>query len=240
MDSRPYGLIALSASLLLGSFFLSGAIRDIRRGDDQLTVTGSARRAIRADFVIWRGSVSAQGATLAPASQELQHGIERVRAFLKEQGLADTAATFEPIQTHAIPELTGEGRETGRIIGYRLTQSFQVRSRDVDGITRLSQRTGDLIAQGIPIVASSPQYVFTGLADLRIALLADATRDARARAQAIAESAGGHVGPVRDAKMGVFQITPRFSTEVTDSGINDETAIDKDVTAVVRVTFALR
>jgi hypothetical protein len=39
--------------------------------------------------------------------------------------------------------------------------------------------------------------------------------------------------------MGVFQITPRYSTEVSDYGINDVSSVDKDITAVVRVTFAI-
>ncbi|OQB37667.1 MAG: hypothetical protein BWY06_02289 [Candidatus Latescibacteria bacterium ADurb.Bin168] len=39
--------------------------------------------------------------------------------------------------------------------------------------------------------------------------------------------------------MGVFQITPRNSTMVSDYGINDTSSREKDVTAVVSVTFAV-
>jgi hypothetical protein len=39
--------------------------------------------------------------------------------------------------------------------------------------------------------------------------------------------------------MGVLQITPADSTEVSDSGISDTTTIDKDMTAVVNVSFAV-
>ena len=39
--------------------------------------------------------------------------------------------------------------------------------------------------------------------------------------------------------MGVFQITPRNSTDVSDYGINDTSSREKDVTAVVTVTFGL-
>jgi hypothetical protein len=45
---------------------------------------------------------------------------------------------------------------------------------------------------------------------------------------------------VRSAQLGVYQVTPRNSTEVSDYGINDTTSRDKDVTAVVSVTFAVR
>ena len=148
--------------------------------------------------------------------------------------------TIRSIETAAIPEVLEGGRETGRILGYRLTQSFEIRSGDVDGITRLSQRATELINEGIPLVSPPPEYLYTRLADERVRMLAEATEDARARAEVIAKSAGSEIGPVRDARMGVFQITPRHSTEVSDYGINDVTSLEKDITAVVKVTFAVR
>jgi hypothetical protein len=121
-----------------------------------------------------------------------------------------------------------------------LSQLIEVRSTDVDGITGTSQRVGSLIADGIPVAPQSPEYLYTKLAEIRTTLLEDATKDARQRAEAIVRSTGGSIGAVRDARMGVFQVTPRFSTEVADYGINDVSSIEKDVTAVVRATFSIR
>ena len=39
--------------------------------------------------------------------------------------------------------------------------------------------------------------------------------------------------------MGVMQITPADSTDVSDAGISDTTSIDKDITAVVNISFAV-
>jgi hypothetical protein len=39
--------------------------------------------------------------------------------------------------------------------------------------------------------------------------------------------------------MGVMQITPADSTEVSDQGISDTSSIDKDMTAVVNISFAV-
>jgi hypothetical protein len=44
---------------------------------------------------------------------------------------------------------------------------------------------------------------------------------------------------MRSARMGVFQITPVNSTEVSDWGINDTDSLVKKVTAVVTVSFAI-
>ncbi|MGH8472743.1 MAG: SIMPL domain-containing protein, partial [Gammaproteobacteria bacterium] len=92
----------------------------------------------------------------------------------------------------------------------------------------------------VALSSQPPEYLYTKLADLRVALIEDATRDAKARAEAIAKSTGSSVGTVRQARIGVFQITPRFSTEISDYGMNDVSAVEKEVTAVVHVTFALR
>jgi hypothetical protein len=44
---------------------------------------------------------------------------------------------------------------------------------------------------------------------------------------------------MRSAKMGVFQITPATSTDISDYGMNDTTSFDKKVMAVVTVSFAI-
>jgi hypothetical protein len=53
-------------------------------------------------------------------------------------------------------------------------------------------------------------------------------------------NAGCHIVEVRQARMGVLQITQPNSTAVSDSGIFDTATIDKDVTAVVGLTFGIR
>ncbi|MCC6318488.1 MAG: SIMPL domain-containing protein [Gemmatimonadaceae bacterium] len=244
MDDRKsqhlYGLAALALGLVIGLIAVSSSLKDIRRGNEEVAVTGSARRPIRSDFVVWRLTVAVQSPSLATASQELSRHAVRVRQFLTSERIGDSLVTARPVEAAGVPELTDDGRETGRILTNRASQSFEVRSPDVDGITRSSQRISSLIAEGIPVQAQAPEYVYTRLSDIRTQLLEEATRDARARAEAIVRSTGGQIGAVREARMGVFQITPRFSTEIADYGINDVTSIDKDVTAVVRVTFTIR
>ena len=136
--------------------------------------------------------------------------------------------------------VNSDGQQTGVVAGYRVSQSISVRLTDPKAIEELARDAGSLAGQGIPIEAPSPQFIYTKLAELRIAMMGEATKDARARAEVIAEAAGSKVGSVRSASTGVVQITPRFSTEVSDYGMNDVTSIEKDITTVVKVTFALK
>ena len=45
---------------------------------------------------------------------------------------------------------------------------------------------------------------------------------------------------LRSVDVGVFQVTSPNSTEVSDYGVYDTSTVDKDVTAVVNVSSALR
>jgi uncharacterized protein len=242
MENRNllYGLIALGIALGFGSCVIGRGLGEIRRPEEAITVTGSAKRPITSDFVVWRASVGMQSPSITTAAAELRSEASKVRQFLRANGVADSMLTVKPVETFAIPEVVDNGRETGRIVAYRLTQQFEVRSANVPGLTALSQKAADLMSEGVALSSQPPEYLYTKLGDLRISLIEEATRDAKLRAEAIAKSTGNTIGSVRQARIGVFQITPRFSTEIADYGINDVTAIDKDVTAVVHVTFALR
>ena len=235
-----WGMVALASALVLASLIGSLTVMRVKRGGDAITVTGSARKPIRSDFIIWRGSVGAKAESMQLAYPDLKRYTERVQTYLKEKNIPDQEIAYSPVQTEAIYETLEDGRSTGRILWYVLTQHFAIGSANVDGITALSRQATELIEEGIPFISRSPEYLFTKLADLRVEMLAEATRDAQTRADMMAENAGSHVGAVRSARSGVFQITPRHSTEISDYGMNDTTALEKDITAVVVVTFAIR
>ena len=50
---------------------------------------------------------------------------------------------------------------------------------------------------------------------------------------------GGDLARSEKVDLGVYQIVPRNSTEVSDYGINDTGSREKEVVSVVTVTFAV-
>lgn len=234
-----WGMIALAAGLVAASALTSGAVKNIRRADDVIEVTGSARRPIRSDAAVWRLSVTAQGATQQEASANLADPSQRVLTFFRQNAVPDSVLTMGVLVPEPLFRILENGTTTGEVVGYRVTQPFEVRSTDVNGIKALTRRADVLIREGVPLASGAPEYLYTRLAEVRTQMLADATEDAHRRAEAIAKSVGSEIGGVRSARMGVFQITPRNSTEVSDYGINDTSSLDKDITAVVRVSFSV-
>jgi len=147
--------------------------------------------------------------------------------------------TTSAITTTTLKKRNENGIEPSEITGYSLQQQVEVRSNDVDKVAQIAREATELINQGILIESNAPQYYYTQIGDLKIEMLGEAAKDAKERAERIAASTGNSVGPVRSARMGVLQITPADSTEVSDSGIYDTSTIDKDMTAVVNISFAV-
>ena len=233
------GLTALSLSLVVSSFVFARAIREFKLANDVLVVTGSAKRPIQSDYIIIRFSVSSQEPTAKAAYQNLKSQRERVQAYLQEQQVPKDAITLSAVNNYTIPEIASNGRDTGRILAHRLSQTLEIRSDEVERYTEISQQANELIEEGINLVSERPQYLYTKLSQLRVEMVAEATKDAKARAEAIASSTGNKVGAVRSAKTGVFQITSRNSTDVSDYGIYDTSSLEKDITAVVSVQFGM-
>lgn len=226
---------------LMGAAWIVGSSA-IRIADSRatITVTGSAKQQIRSDLVVWRGMFSAQSPSLQSAYADLAASGAKVRAYLASKGIAESEATVQSIQTRTFYQLGPNGRETSTVTGYRLSQIVEVRSTDVERITDLSHESTELIRQGIPFESFPPEYLYTKLAELKVEMLARATKDARARAEEMARNSGSRIGGLRSARMGVFQITPAFSTAVSDYGVNDTSSLMKDITGVVTLSFEIR
>ena len=222
------------SALVLGWFFSSIA------SNDSITVTGSAKRRIKSDLVVWKAAVSYQGATVEDAYRAVSSDIPKIKAYLISKGIPEAEMTVSAITTTTVRSTNQYGGETGEITGYNLAQEILVRSKDVDKIAVIARESTELINQGIVIQSSNPQFYYTALGDLKVEMLGEAAKDAKNRAEQIAGSTDNSVGAVKNAKMGVLQITPPDSTEVADYGMYDTSTIDKDITAVVNITFGIR
>ena len=230
---------ALAVALVLSSIVGAWAYTHTKKSDQTVTVTGSARKRIKSDLVIWRAGVSYQAPQLSEAYKSLSDNIPRVKQYLLSKGVTEEQITVSSISSSTLHEKDNEGNESARISGYSLRQELQVRSNDVDKIERIAREATELINQGILLESNAPEYYYTKLADLKIEMLAEAAKDAKVRAQQISSSTGSTIGSVRSARMGVLQITAADSNEVSDSGISDTSSLDKDITAVVNVSFAV-
>ncbi len=230
--------LVIGVAFVLASVIGGYTFYKTRTLDDALSVTGSAKTPVKSDTVKWTLDVSRRvpETNLQLGYTQLGRDIPIIQKFLAQNGIKDDQVEITPVSVEQIyynPDYQGL-REVN------VRQSVTITSQDVDGITKLAKNTGVLVQSGIFLNAQAPQYYYSKLADLRVSLLADAIKDAKARAEQIAKSSGTSVGALKAASSGVVQVLAPNSIEIADYGTYDTYSIDKDVMVTVRATFFVR
>ena len=240
--SRPqlFGMLAglfLAAGLVFSAMLGTTAWVKIKNSQF-ITVKGSARKNIESDLAVWRGSFVVESETLLDAQHKIQANRAVVEKFL---GGADvTNFSFAPINIEEIRAMqkNADGWSQSRTTGYRLSQQVRVESPDVARLDHLDSTP--LVEQGLLFTTEPPQFIYTSVGEMKIEMLAEATKNARARAEQIATNGGGGIAQLHDADMGIFQITPLHSNDTSGEGMNDTSSRQKTITAVVTATFLLK
>lgn len=233
--------ICIAVALIAASLILAkGFMAVIKFNQQVVTVTGSAQKNIKSDKIVWKAIFSRREHDLPTGYKKIREDLEKVKKYLTEQGVADNEIIIQQIVMEKVFKKTKEGKDTNEIDYYALTQPIEVWSTQVDKMAAVSRGSTDLINQNIAFESGAPEYYYTKLDELKIEMLGLATENAKQRAENMVKATGNKIGFIRSAKMGVFQITPVNSTEVSDYGQNDTTALEKKVTAVVNAGFSIQ
>jgi uncharacterized protein len=230
------GLLSLALAAVWVAHMFASTIHDARHARDTLTITGSARKPISSNLVRWSLSVSGVSRTPAVAAGVMRRDILVVEAFLRRGGIPAAATTETVVRSATI--VTRISKTKTRTT-YRVSQGLRVSTSSIDVVEGVATKLAELIEQGVDVSAEPLEYISTDLAKAKLDALQAATEEARRRADILVSGLGGKLGPMRSSSLGVYQITPRDSTQVSDYGINDTTSREKDVTAVVSATFAV-
>lgn len=213
--------------------------------DHTIRVTGSATKRITSDLIQWSARIEVGNPDRSAAYRQLRDHVDQTVAYLKEAGIAETdiRVSSANVREQYESEVVGSGEERIErqvLAGYAIEQHIVVSSLDVPAVEKASREVTALLERGISISSSAPEYHYTKLGDLKIEMLAEASKDARARAENIVEPAGGHIRGLVGADMGVININPPNSRSSSWDGNNDTSTVEKDIITIVHATFELQ
>ena len=231
----PFGVI-LGLSLVIAALLVSGTLLDIKELNNVISISGSAKLPVTSDSARWTGNFSrtAFATNLKSGYEAMKKDEGLVAAYLDEQGFAGKYE-ISPVYMYEIYKSDAYAPKE-----YNLTQSIEVKSDDVEKVKNLVKNIEKVITQGVIFSSNPVEYYYSKLPDVRVSLLPEAIKDAKARAQAIADSSGAKVDDVKSVAMGVVQVMPLGAIEVSDYGSYDTSSIDKEVMITVKVTFGLK
>lgn len=240
------GWFAMAAAVVVTALVGAGTLERVRtRAVRRIEVTGSAKKRIVSDLIEWKATLDLQAPERIKAYRELTGHSQAAMAYLAAQGVkpeeirAGAVTVTERIETEWVG--SGENRVERRVHkGFDAQQTITVRSADVERVERLSREISRLLERGVPVTSSAPRYFYTRLGELKVEMLAQAAKDARTRADAVVAQTGATLDRLRSADMGVINVNPANSTETSWQGNNDTSSLEKDIVAIVHVTFELQ
>ncbi len=224
----------LAVGLAVAGWFVSNGLIHLRGGERSVSVRGVAERDVQADLAIWPIQYTVTDNDLAVAQKSLDEQGASIEAFLKAQGLPANAVRIQKVEVTDLlaQQYRPDNIQNGR---YLLTRTYMVRTTDVALVDKMFRNVGDLIARGVILAqGTGPSYMFTKLNDVKPAMIAEATKSAREGAQKFAEDSGAHVGGIKGASQGLFQINAR-----DDDNAMESSSIDKRVRVVTSVEYYL-
>ncbi len=208
-------VLLVSITVLVSVLILTNTYNNRNRSNDIINVTGLGEEDFTSDLIVWDGSFTRKKLDLKEAYQALKQDRESIKQYLVSKGVNEEHILFSSVDIDKQFDYyyDKEGNRYSEFSGYSLTQRIEIESRDVEKIEDISREITELINVGVEFNSGSPEYYYTKLAELKIAMIASATEDARVRAEKIAENAGAQIGDLRYARMGIFQIIAQNSND---------------------------
>lgn len=177
--------VCLATATVAASVIISQAmIKIIKFSNEVINVTGSAEKKINSDYTVWRSGFSRRDPQMTVAFKKLQEDLKGVNAYLGAKGIRPEEIIVSQIDTKVLYKKNQKGNDTNEIEAYFLSQGLEVRSHDVAGVTIVSRESTELINQGIEFISYAPEYFYQKLAE--------ATKDAKKRAEQMAASGQPH------------------------------------------------
>ncbi len=240
MLERIEKLQVISLGLLIGlALVVSTKMVSSSISKNEISVTGSAYEIVKSDKGTLNIDIEVKRATRQEAYKTAQEHLKIVEKYLKDKKI-DKIEIKTPNVYPSYKNDPRTGYATNTVEYYNYSQSLSISSDNVELIKDISTDIASLVNQGVVVNSGIPSYDYSKISDLKVTLLEKASQDARNRAASMLKPSHNRVGKISAVRMGVYQITPIDSTNVSDYGINDTSTIDKKVTAVANVTFRIK
>ena len=237
---KDFQLSILGLCLALG-IVISAVVVTNNISKNAITVTGSAYKVVTSDSATWKFEITSKEANKTLAYKSIQKQLPIVKKYLTDKGIDEKNIEVHVPSGYEVFKSYPNGYSSNEAIAYNYTQAIKISSNDVEKIKEISTDSQALLEKGVNISSyNDPEYQYSDLANLKIQLLEEATKDAKARANSMLKANKNRVGAIKNVRMGVFQITAPDSNDVSDGGINDSSTVEKKVTAVANVTFSIK
>lgn len=232
-----FGLVAILCSAIF-----SNAYKNRNRTNDVISVTGAAKQDFVSDLIEWNMDITRTSMDLKTAFAAISADAQEVKKFLLQKGIKADEVIMGAVNIRREHDTEYDTKGNSRQVfrGFKLTQNVKVESNDIEKVEVVSREITGLIDAGLEVYSKDPNYYYTKLGELKIQMIAEATKDGRIRAEQIAKNAGGKISGLRYSNLGIFQITGQnTNTDYSWGGSFDTASKRKTASITVKLQFGL-
>ena len=203
----------IALGMVAGSAILANSLIEFRAMERVVQVKGLSEREVAADTVIWPIKFNDVDNNMTTLVANVERKNEQIQAFLKLQGFSQKEISV------AVPQIVdrqaGYYDPNANQMRYTASSTVTVYSSNVDLVHQAMAKLLELSKTGIAIAGqdydSKPEFIFSGLNELKPDMIAEATRNAREVATKFAADSDSKLGKIKTASQGQFSITDRDS-----------------------------
>ncbi len=218
---RGLGIIAaavLGGLLCLGALGLgmqlSAAAVQLKSLDRTVIVKGLAEREVESDIVIWPIRFSEVGNDLPQLVADIERNTALLMSFLQANGFNADEITVAP---PTIVDKKAQNFGNAAAVEYRFTANtvITVYSSKIETTRKTMSKIINLGKQGIVLggaqYGDQTRFGYSGLNQIKPAMIEEATRNAREVAMQFARDSDSELGKIKRASQGQFSINDRDS-----------------------------
>lgn len=234
MKERILSSAIVALGIVLLGIFLKAGMDNFTEKDRKVTVKGLAEKEVKADKVTWPIITKEIGNDLPELYDRIAAKQKTIRQFLLSNGIQPSE-----ISTGA-PKVIDMNAEqysgNDKPYRYNVTVVVTVTSTHVDHVRQIIARQGELLKQGVAVVAgdydaaNNVSYQLTSFKKMKPQMMTEAIENAEQTAQQFAKNSYSKLNKIVSADQGQFSIDDRDAN----------TPYIKRVRIVTTVTYSLK
>lgn len=232
--------VLLALGMSIGAFILGVQAKQIGSAKQTITVKGVAEKPIDSTSAEWQITVMTHADTFADALDQIKREKPAIERFLKPFGFEGESLTFdaESVTPNMVDERDERGYSNSVQRGFNARQTLHIKTNDLTQIQQARAKIIEYQAQGHDLEVSDVDFLVGNLDDIKLALIGEATQNAKTRAQEFAKNGDAKVGTMRSASQGTFDILPaNGSAEDSVGGVYDKSTVKKIARVVVTIEY---
>jgi hypothetical protein len=232
MKEKIISAAIIAVGIIVLGLCIKGGFDNFTNKDRKVTVKGLAEKEVKADKVTWPIVSKELGNDLPELYMRIGQKQRTIKNFLLANGIKEGEIS---INAPKVIDLSAEQySDNNRPYRYNVTLVITVTSNKVDQVRSIIARQGELLKQGVAIVAGDYEnpisYEYVSFRKMKPKMMEEAIANAEKTAQQFATNSHSTLNKIVNADQGQFSIDNR----------DNNTPYIKKVRVVTTVTYSLK